>query len=202
MLLTISTSVSPATDLGFLLHKHPDRVHEREVSFGVARVCFPEASEDRCTAALIVDIDPVELVRGRRGAAKRTGFSLAHYVNDRPYAASSFLAVALNKVFGTAMTGRCKDRPQLAEQAIPLEIRLPVLPCRGGEPILRSLFEPLGYDVVATPIALDSEFPTWGDSRYVEATLSTTARLRDVLEQLYVLAAGARRRQALLGRRR
>jgi 3' terminal RNA ribose 2'-O-methyltransferase Hen1 len=187
MLLTISTSVSPATDLGFLLHKHPDRVYEKQLSFGVARVCFPEASDDRCTAALIVDIDPVALVRGRRGGPKGNTFALAQYVNDRPYAASSFLAVAINKVFGTAMTGRSKDRPELAEQAIPLTVRVPVLPCRGGEPLLRELFGPLGYDIAVALIPLDEQFPDWGDSRYLDVTLSTTARLHDVLEQLYVL---------------
>ncbi len=187
MLLTISTSVCPATDLGFLLHKHPDRVHEKKLSFGVARICFPEASEDRCTAALIVDIDPVELVRGHRGGPSRNAFSLAQYVNDRPYAASSYLAVAINKLFGTAMTGRSKDRPELAQQAIPLTVRLPVLPCRGGEPLLRGLFEPLGYDVAVTSIPLDERFADWGDSRYLDVRLSTTAPLQDVLEQLFVL---------------
>ena len=186
MLLTISTSVPSATDLGFLLHKNPNRVHEKELSFGIARVCYPEATDDRCTAALIVDIDPVSLVRGRRG--KNAGhFSLNQYVNDRPYAASSFMSVALKTMFGTAMTGRCKDRPELAEQEIPLSIQLPVLPCRGGERVLRSLFEPLGYDVAATTIPLDEEFPEWGDSRYLDVTLRATATLKDVLEQLFVL---------------
>jgi 3' terminal RNA ribose 2'-O-methyltransferase Hen1 len=187
MLLTISTSVSPATDLGFLLHKHPDRVHEKELSFGLARVCYPEVSSDRCTAALIVDIDPVELVRSRRRDSSGDGFSLSQYVNDRPYAASSFLSVALNTVFGTAMTGRSKDRPELAQRAIPLSVRIPVLPCRGGERVLRSLFEPLGYRVTASAIPLDVEFPRWGASRYFDVTLAVEARLKDVLEQVFVL---------------
>jgi 3' terminal RNA ribose 2'-O-methyltransferase Hen1 len=186
MLLTITSSASPATDLGFLLHKNPDRVHEKELPFGVARVCYPEASADRCTAALIVDIDPVELVRGRRGQ-QANSFSLSQYVNDRPYAASSFMSVAINKLFGTAMTGRSKDRPDLAEQPLPLTVRMPVAPCRGGERVLRTLFEPLGYEVSASAIALDPTFPDWGPSRYLAVTLTVTARLKDVLEHLFVL---------------
>lgn len=187
MLLTITSSAAPATDLGFLLHKHPDRVHEKELPFGTARVCYPEATTERCTAALIVDIDPVQLVRGRRGAPGGTAFSLSQYVNDRPYALSSFMSVAINKLFGTALTGRSKDRPELADQAIPLSVHLPVLPCRGGERVLRSLFEPLGYTVTAQAIPLDTTFPDWGDSRYLDANLVATARVKDVLEHLFVL---------------
>ena len=107
MLLTITSSALCATDLGFLLHKNPDRVHEKELSFGVARVCYPEATAERCTAALLVDIDPVRLVRGRRGSPRGIGLSLSHYVNDRPYAVSSFMSVAISKLFGTALSGRC-----------------------------------------------------------------------------------------------
>ncbi len=161
-------------------------MHEKELPFGVARVCYPEASADRCTAALIVDIDPVELVRGRRGQ-QANSFSLSQYVNDRPYAASSFMSVAINKLFGTAMTGRSKDRPDLAEQPLPLTVRMPVAPCRGGERVLRTLFEPLGYEVSASAIALDPTFPDWGPSRYLAVTLTVTARLKDVLEHLFVL---------------
>jgi 3' terminal RNA ribose 2'-O-methyltransferase Hen1 len=174
MLLTITSTASPATDLGFLLHKNPERLHEKELQFGIARVCYPEATARRCTAALMVDIDPVELVRGRRGSRQGSGFSLSQYVNDRPYAASSFMSVAIAKVFGTAMTGRSKDRPELSEQAIPLVVRLPVLPCRGGDRVLRSLFEPLGYDVTASAIQLDSTFAEWGYSRYLDVTLAHT----------------------------
>jgi 3' terminal RNA ribose 2'-O-methyltransferase Hen1 len=187
MLLTITSSASPATDLGFLLHKNPDRVHEKDLSFGIARVCYPEATAERCTVALIVDIDPVQLVRGRRGGLQGNGFSLSQYVNDRPYAVSSFMSVAINKLFGTAMTGRSKDRPELVDQTIPLTVRLPVLPCRGGERVLRALFEPLGYDVTASEIALDETFPEWGSSRYLDVVLSASLRLRDLLEHLFVL---------------
>ena len=70
---------------------------------------------------------------------------LEQYVNDRPYVASSFLSVAIAQVFGSALSGRSKDRPELAETPLPLEARLAVVPCRGGETFLRRLFEPLGY---------------------------------------------------------
>ncbi len=186
MLLTITSTATPATDLGYLLHKNPVRVHEKELPFGMARVCYPEATEDRCTAAVIVDIDPIRLVRDHRGPSGNA-FSLSHYVNDRPYAVSSFMSVAINKLFGTAMTGRSKDRPELADVALPLSIHLPVLPCRGGVAVLRALFEPLGYSVEAQRLELDATFPQWGESRYLDATLTVSARVKDVLEHLFVL---------------
>lgn len=189
MLLTISTTHTPATDLGFLLHKHPDHVRTVAFPFGDAHVFFPEAGDDRCTAALLVEVDPVGLVR-RRGGRVGGGpesFSLAGYVNDRPYAASSLLSVALGKVFGTAMAGRCDQRPGLADLALPVEVEIPVLPCRGGEAVLRSLFEPLGYDVASERVGLDDRFPDWGDSRYLSVRLGGTVRLADLLAHLYVL---------------
>lgn len=113
---------------------------------------YPEATEQRRTAALLVEVDPIGLVRNRKGP-RGNELSLAQYVNDRPFAASSFLSVALNKCFGTALGGRSKERPELAAAAIPLEARLPVVPCRGGEALLRRLFEPLGYVVMASGAA-------------------------------------------------
>ena len=131
MLLTITSTTPPATDLGFLLHKHPDKTHSFDVSAGQAHVFYPEASETRCTAALLLEVDPIGLVRGRRSAGP-DAFSLAQYVNDRPYAASSMMAVALARVFRTAIAGRCAARPELAATALPLEIGIPALPCHGG----------------------------------------------------------------------
>ncbi|MEY2398397.1 MAG: hypothetical protein QOJ00_1571 [Actinomycetota bacterium] len=186
MLLTISTTHSPATDLGFLLHKNPGRVHTAELSFGEVTVVYPEANEDRCSVALMVEVDPVGLVRGRKGP-KGNDFSLEQYVNDRPYAASSFLSAAINKMFGTALTGRSKERPDLAEAAIALSAHLPAVPCRGGEEVVRRLFEPLGYEVDALPIPLDTAFPEWGDSRYFDVSLSGVCRVRDLLEHLLIL---------------
>lgn len=183
MLLTIATTHSPATDLGYLLHKHPDRLQSFELSFGKAHVFYPEASSERCTAALLLDIDPVGLVRKRRGE----GEALEQYVNDRPYVASSFLSVAIAQVFGTALAGRSKDKPELAETAIPLTAKLAVLPCRSGEEFLRHLFEPLGYTVTAQRHVLDEKFPDWGESSYFTVELQGTVRLQDLLSHLYVL---------------
>lgn len=185
VLLTVSTTHTPATDLGYLLHKHPDRVQEFRQSFGVATVFYPEAGDDRCTAALVLEIDPVRLARSR--SRNSPDFTLAQYVNDRAYAASSLLAVALAGVFNTARSGRCTARQELADSAIPLEIAIPVLPCRGGPDIAHRLFEPLGWRVEADPIALDDAFPEWGDSRYIRLHLAGTLRLADALNQLHVL---------------
>ena len=189
MLLTITLTEPPATDLGFLLHKHPDRMQSFDVSAGQAHVFYPEASEQRCTAALLLEIDPIGLVRGHRrpGAGGPEAFSLAEYVNDRPYAASSMLAVALGKVFRTAMTGRCDARPELAARPLPLEISIPALSCRGGPDLAHRLLQPLGWDVQATPIPLDPELPEWGGSHYFTVRLAGQARLADALSHLYVL---------------
>ncbi len=176
----------PASDLGFLLHKNPGRVQSFDVSAGVVHVFYPVATENACTAALLLEVDPVGLVRGSRGPASE-GFSLGQYVNDRPYAASSLLAVALARVFRTAMTGRCEARPELAARAIPLRVHVPVLPCRGGSELAAELFEPLGWQVSAEPIALDETVPAWGNSRYVDLTMSGEVRLADALNHLYVL---------------
>ncbi|MEV4368598.1 3' terminal RNA ribose 2'-O-methyltransferase Hen1 [Nonomuraea sp. NPDC049637] len=185
MLLTITTTAAPATDLGFLLHKHPERVQEFSQSFGTATVFYPEAGEERCTAALLLEVDPIALVRSR--GRNSPDFSLSQYVNDRPYAASSLLAVALADVFRTARAGRCKARPELPGTPLPLEIRVPALPCRGGPELARRLFEPLGWAVEAQTLPLDEGFPEWGESRYVRLTLRGTLLLADALNHLYVL---------------
>lgn len=186
MLLTISTTYSPATDLGYLLHKHPARIQSFPLAFGQAHVFYPEARTDRCTAALLLDIDSVGLTRRTHGRFGEN-FALAPYVSDRPYVASSFLSVAMSKVFSTALSGRCKERPQLADTAIPLSAKLSILPCRGGEKLLRRLFEPLGYTISATQHTLDTRFPDWGESRYFTVTLENTCRLSELLTHLYVL---------------
>ncbi len=184
MLLTISTEHNPATDLGFLLHKHPDRFQSFDLSFGQAHVFYPEATGDRCTACLLLDVDPVGIVR-RKGWNQ--SFLLGHYVNDRPYVASSFMSVAISQVFGTAMGARCKDRPELVTTPIPLTARLDVLPVRGGEGFLHRMFEPLGYMVEAVRHPLDERFPEWGESSYYSATISGTKTLSELLTHLYVL---------------
>ena len=183
MLLTITSTSPPATDLGFLLHKNPAATRSVELAFGVAHAFYPAAEPECCTIALLVEVDPVALVRRSRGGP----FPLAAYVNDRPYVASSLLSVALRKVFGSALRGQCKERPELAEEKLDLSARLPVLPCRGGEDLLRRLFEPLGYQVSAQAIPLDERRPQWGDSPYFDVRLAMRCRVRDLLGHLYVL---------------
>ncbi|MEU9233119.1 3' terminal RNA ribose 2'-O-methyltransferase Hen1 [Streptomyces subrutilus] len=193
MFLTISTTGSPerpATDLGYLLHKHPGKTQAFSTSYGTAHVFYPEATAQRCTAALMLEVDPVALVR--RGQGKGRGgapdAALAQYVNDRPYAASSLLAVALSGVFRSALKGQCTARPELPDQERPLRVEIPALPARGGAELVHRLFDPLGWDLVrAEPVPLDERFPEWGDSRYVRLVLEGGLRLADALRQLYVL---------------
>ncbi len=184
MLLTISTTHQPATDLGYLLFKHPDKCQAFNLAFGTAQVFYPEASDTKCTAALVLDINPVDLARGKAGAKRQT---LAAYVSDRPYAASSFLSVAISQVFRTAMTGRCEQKPELADTPIPLVAKIPVLPSRGREGFLRGLFEPLGYQVNVRRLALDDAFPDWGHSSYFDVELSHTIKLSELLSHLHVM---------------
>src|SRR5919206_522071 len=117
MLLTITNTQQPATDLGYLLHKSPYRVQSFPLSFGQAHVFYVEARAERCTAALLLDVDPVGLVRHGRGPSG-AGRTLEQYVNDRPYVASSFLSVALARVFGSAMSGKSKSHEELAGSAL------------------------------------------------------------------------------------
>ncbi|MCI3238220.1 3' terminal RNA ribose 2'-O-methyltransferase Hen1 [Streptomyces spinosisporus] len=189
-LTTTGTPERPATDLGYLLHKHPDKAQAFSTSYGTAHVLYPEADDRRCTAALLLEVDAVALVR--RGKGKGRGgapdAALAQYVNDRPYAASSLLAVALSSVFSSAMKGTCHARPELPAEPRPLRIEVPALPARGGPELVRRLFEPLGWAVAAQPVALDAEFPEWGDSRYVRLVLESQAlTLAEALRHLYVL---------------
>jgi hypothetical protein len=94
MLLTITTTHRTANDLGYLLHKHPGRFQSFDLSFGKAHVFDPESGAERCSACLLLDVDPVGMVRGK---SADQNFLLAQYVNDRPYAASSFLSVAISQ---------------------------------------------------------------------------------------------------------
>ena len=187
MLLTItalrSDVLDDASDLGFLLHKHPDRLQTFDVHGGQAHVFYPESSAERCTAALMLEVDPIALVRGK--GRHFDGFSLAQYVNDRPYAASSLLSVAMGKVFRTALSGRCESRQQLADGDLPLTISIPAVP--GGADLVERLFAPLGWDVDAETLPLDPVVPEWGDSSYVRLTLTGSQRLAAALNHLYVL---------------
>ncbi len=183
MLLTITTTHQPATDLGFLLHKNPNRIQTFSLNFGNALVFYPEATDEKCTVALLLDIDPIGLVRSKG----RENRSLEQYVNDRPYVASSFFSVALGRVFNSALAGKSESHKDLASSEIPLEAVISVLPSRGGEELIRKLFEPLGYQIEATQLALDESFPEWGESRYFKVVLRAEKRLQDLLTHLYVL---------------
>jgi 3' terminal RNA ribose 2'-O-methyltransferase Hen1 len=185
MLLTITTDHRPATDLGFLLAKHPGRCQSFELAYGQAHVFYTIAEEERCTACLLLDLDPVGLVRGRKPVDHTR--TLAQYVNDRPYVASSFLSVAIARVFGSALRGSSRERAELAATPIPLEATVSVVSCRSGDTALERLFAPLGYEVRAERIALDEKFPEWGESPYYRVRVARTTTLSELLTHLYVL---------------
>lgn len=184
MLLTITTTYRPATDIGYLLGKHPERVQTFRVKHGQAHVFYPEVAVDRCTVALLLEIDPLALSGQRRDGAT---FVLQPYVNDRPYVASSFLAVAIGTLFRSAMRQRTDEWAALAAEPIPLQAELAALPVRGGAELVHALFEPLGYAVQTTTHPLDPAFPDWGDSRILTVALSHTVTLRELLQHLTVL---------------
>lgn len=184
MLIQIATTHRPATDLGYLLGKHPQRSQRFELAFGVAHVFYPQADAERCCVALLLELDPVALVRGSTPDADGP---LAHYVNDRPYVASSFLSVALTRVFRSAMAGTCASHPELAATPLPFEVELPVLRSHGGVATIERCFAPLGYRLEATRLPLDARFPEWGESPYYALRLAHTVTLKELLSHLYVL---------------
>jgi 3' terminal RNA ribose 2'-O-methyltransferase Hen1 len=184
MLLTISTDHVPATDLGFLLHKHPDRHQSFALSFGTAHVFYPVATSERCMACLLLDIDAVQLVRGK--GDWKDGM-LDQYVNDRPYVASSFMSVAISQVFGSALAGRSKERADIVDAHIPLSVHIDVLPVRGGEDLLHRIFEPLGYKISPQRHPLDEQCPAWGDSPFYNVQLEQATTVAKLLQHLYVL---------------
>lgn len=186
MLLTISNTQEPATDLGYLLHKNPASVQSFDLAFGKAHVFYTEATRTRCTAALLLDFDPVGLVRTRRGPTGEAG-ALQQYVNDRPYVASSFLSVAIARVFASAIGGTSKGRPELVDKPLPLVAKVAVIAARGGKDLLHRLFEPLGYTVRSEHHVLDEQFPDWGEGPYYAVELEQTIPLKDLLTHLYVL---------------
>lgn len=185
MLLTISTTHQPATDLGWLLHKHPEKIQSFDLSAGKAHIFYPKATKEECTAALILDIDSIDLVRKLKVPGKN--LMLQHYVNDRPYTASSFMSVAISKVYSSALNGKCKDRPELLNQAWPFCVKLSAVKVSGGETAIRKIFEPLGYEIIVEEQVLDAEFPEWGTSPYFTIDLKNNISLEDLLTHLYIL---------------
>lgn len=184
MLLTITYTGQNTTDLGYLLYKNPYRPQAFELSYGRAYVFYPEVSDTSTTAALLLDIDPIDLARGKAGS---TGGGLFDYVNDRPYVASSFMSTAISKVFGTAMTGRADRHQALSDSRLSLEAAITMLPCSGEQDMLNRVFQPLGYEVSFETFISDESFPDWGESRYVNLTIRGNVRLRDLLKHIYVL---------------
>lgn len=185
MLLTLTLNRFPATDLGYLLHKHPAKVQQVDIKAGVAHIFYPEVTDARTTCAMLLDIDPVALVRNDnpRGDA----FALEQYVNDRPYVSSSFMSTAIAKSFASALNGRCKDKPELVDVPLPLEAHIAVMSVRGGAETLERLFGPLGYEIEAVQHPLDTQFPEWGMSRYYTVTLRGNLTLQALLSHLFIL---------------
>jgi len=187
MLLNITTTHKPASDLGYLLHKHPDKLQSIDLSIGKAHIFYPESSDERTTVSLLLDIDPIDMVRGGRNLSGK-GFSLGQYVNDRPYVASSFMSVAIAKAFSTAMNGKCSKKPNLVNVKMPFEASISVLPApKGGETLIRKMFEPLGYKVELERHTLDEKFKVWGDSKYFTLRIENNITLQELLSHLYVL---------------
>ena len=184
VLLTITYEGEHTQDLGYLLHKNPDRAQQFALSYGKAYVFYPEVSDERTTAALLLDIDPIDLARGKLGGGEG---GLFDYVNDRPYAATSFMSNAISRVFGTAMKGRCDKKQQLADTPLPLTATLTSLRTGDDKELAAQLFEPLGYTVKTETTLLDSRFPEWGESPYIDLTISGTVKLSELLNHLYVL---------------
>lgn len=166
-----------ARDLGFLLHKHPDHLHERDIAAGKVSIFYTQVDDALTTAVLYLDIDPVSLVRGKN----QSNGLLTQYVNDRPYVANSFLSVAIARSFGQSLSGKSKERQDLADQALPLEAKVVPVAAAGGSDVIRSLFEPLGYRVVATPLGAEES------TGLFEINLAGDVRLQDLLSHLYVL---------------
>lgn len=184
MLLTITYEGHDTQDLGYLLHKNPERAQQFELSYGKAYVFYPEVSDERTTAALLLDIDPLDLARGKAGS--RDG-SLFDYVNDRPYASTSFMSTAIARIFGTSMSGRCDKRQELADTPLKLTARLSSLKDNEDTELAKELFEPLGYTVSTERTGLDDSFPEWGISPYIDLTISGTVKLSELLDHIYVL---------------
>ena len=187
MLLTITAAGEHAHALSFLLHKHPDTLQQAELSVGTAYIFYPEYGNEKVTAALLLDIDPIGMVRNAKNFAGKD-FLLGQYVNDRPYVASSFMSSAISKAFSSAMNGRCKEHPEYIELPLTLTAKISVLPApRGGELLIKRLFEPLGYTVEAERHLLDTQFSEWGYGKYFTLTLKNTLPLKELLSHLYVL---------------
>ena len=184
MLLTITYEGSRTQDLGYLLHKNPDRAQQFELSYGKAYVFYTELGDERTTAALLLDINPIDLARGKLGSSDG---GLFDYVNDRPYASTSFMSTAISKVYGTAMSGKCNKRQELADTPIKLTARVYSVKDGGNDELAKELFEPLGYSVEIARAEPDITHGDFGKVQYADITLHGTVKLSELLNHLYVL---------------
>lgn len=184
MLLTINYKGENTQDIGFLFHKNPSRPQEFEMTYGKAYVFYPEVSNKSTTIALLLDINPLDLARGKEEGEAR---GLFDYVNDRPYVASSFMSSTIANVFGTALSGKCKEKDELLEEKLDLTAKIHMLPCRGNKELIYKVFEPLGYKIEVQTFLSDEAFKEWGESKYINLTLSNNIRLQDLLKHIYVL---------------
>ncbi len=184
MILTITYHGKNTQDLGYLLYKNPYRPQSVELPMGKAHIFFPDISDEKTTVALMLELDPLLLSKGKPGTGEA---GLFDYVNDRPYVSSSFMSGAMVKAFGTAMTGRCDSRQDLADSELQLEACVYMLPVRGDKSLIKRFWEPLGYDVDYDTFPIDERFPSWGESPYVNLHLKGKKKLSELLNQLYVL---------------
>ena len=184
MLLTITYTGNNTQDLGYLLHKNPSRPQQFEISYGKAYVFYPEVSDERTTVALLLDIDPLDLAKGKVGSGEG---GLFDYVNDRPYVCSSFMSAAISRIFGAAMNGKCKEKPELAEMPLELSATIYSLKDNGNEYLAEQMFTSLGYNVAIKRTLLDPKFPEWGMSPYIDLTISGKVKLSEMLNHIYVL---------------
>lgn len=186
MLLSITCKGQHATALGYLLHKHPEKLQAFPLSFGMVHVFYPQVDADTCTACMLLDIDPIQLFRSRRTTGA-SGFTLQQYVNDRPYAASSYLSVAIAQVYRSALGGQCKEKPDFVTLAMPLTAKIDVIVSNAGEAMIYRLFEPLGYQVTTNQHPVDDAFPDWGMGSVFSVELCAETCLKDLLSHLYLL---------------
>lgn len=182
MILTITYEKQNASDLGYLLHKNPYRPQSVDISKGKAYIFYPEISDTSCTVSMVLDINSVNLVRKSKN-------SIFDYVNDRPYTSSSFLSVAIAKVFSTALSGICQKRPELVDEEVPIQASLTMVPCKGGKKIIYDFFasEPLKYQVEVVEFLLDENHPHWGKGNYYNITIKKKTTIKEVLRHIYIL---------------
>ncbi len=185
MQLSITTTHKPATDLSYLLHKNPDKVQTFDITGGKAYVFYPETTDEKCTATMILNIDTLEMIKNQKKSM--SDFALKGYVNDRPFVASSFLSSAISSIYSSALNGNSKEKSEVVNKKIPLEVFISVINVSGGENLIKRFFEPLGYEIKIEKYELNENFKSWGESNYFSLTLKNIITLKELLTHLYIL---------------